>query len=557
MLARTRANKIKALSDYWTFIDLIDFRGGRRNFAKVHHDLGRFVTEADKLAGAVRLDGGALNEDEIYTRTLVLMPRGHLKSTVSSVGYTLWRIYRNPNIRIAVGTNVKDLAWSFIRELRSYLEDEVLKEQVWNARPHVSGALIPELDRSGRRRSGDNTESEDKKVIWSSIAIQVNRSKKLKEPTVVATSVGSRLTGGHFDLLILDDIVDFKNTASLELIKKTFEWAQDLESVLDPRRLEKVNTIVSVPFFDKVGDQLVVLGTRYAKGDYYEYIIQNQDELGYQVLSKNIYINGKDDTDGYLWGEKFNAKVIGKLRKRLTARRFASQYLNTIIVAEDQPLNPDNIIYFAPTSVYIRPGEVEVPTDEVRPNARIRPYLVVDPAISEKKSGDNTSICVGGFDQYGRLWILEVRVGKFRPLDTARYIYDMVVRWKLNFIHMEQRGGFRAVAYTVHEHLRDQGLHVGVKEYTSGTQNKKTRIENYLEPFFRESTIYLPSYLKTNDIVQNEIQFFPADAVTDDVVDTFAMIVEVARPPLTDAQKKSKQARPVRAFRNIRYGGVR
>lgn len=552
MLAPTKANKVKALRDYWTFVDLIDFKGGRNAFAPIHHELGEFVTRADTaLAGAYGING--------KTRKLILMPRGHLKSTVASVGYVLWRIYRNPNIRIVVGTNVKDLAWSFIRELRAYLEDDYLKEKIWNARPHVSGPLIPELDRSGRRKTGDNTESVDKKVIWSATAIQVVRDKKMKEPTVQATSVGSRLTGGHFDLLILDDIVDFRNTASPDLIKRVFEWAQDLESVLDPRRVEKVGDLE-----DAVGDQVVVLGTRYDRQDFYAYLLENLEELEYESMIRNIYVNGKDPTEGYIWGERFSDTVIQKLRKRLTPRRFASQYLNTIIVSEEQPLNPDNVHYFSDQFVKIRPGEVEImqPITKngemvVRAFPRVRPYLVVDPAISEKKGADNTSIAVGGFDQYGDLWILDQFVGHFRPGDTADIIYRMVNKWKLNFVHIEQVGAFKALAFTVSEYLKNRGIHAAVKEYKPGLQKKKSRIENFLEPYFRNSTIHCSSYIHKIDIVQNEIQFFPNDTMTDDVLDSWSMLVEIARPPLTEAQTQYKRKLPVRAFRNVKYGGTR
>lgn len=556
MLAATKYNKVKALYDYWTFIDLIGFKGGKKAFAPIHHQLGDFVTEPEMLAKSITVNGNYVELEETMTRALILMPRGHLKSTVASVGYALWRIYRNPNIRVVVGTNVKELAWAFIRELRSYLEDEELQRKVWNNRPHINGPLVPELDRSGRRRTGDNTESIDKKVIWSATAIQVVRSKKMKEPTVQATSVGSRLTGGHYDLLILDDIVDFKNTATPELIQKVFEWTQDLESVLDPRRVDKVNDVETTPFFDVIGDQIIVLGTRYAKGDFYEYLLNNLDELGYKVMIRNIYVNGIDDSEGYLWPERFNKQVITKLRKRLTSRRFASQYLNSIIVSGEQIFDTDNIKYFPATSVDIKVGEVTIMYGD-RPFPKIRPYLVVDPAISDNKKADDTSLTVGGLDQNGELWILEQHHGKFKPLDTAALIKQLVTKWKLQQLWIEQVGGFKAVAYTVKEYLKNQKVIAAIYEWKPGNNKKKTRIENYLEPFFNSSTIHVTGELKTDETVQNSFMYFPSDVVKDDVPDTWAMLVEVAKPPISEKQKEAQRRAPTRAFRNKRYGGTR
>ncbi len=102
----THQQRIDALFDIWVFCDLINFRGGRKSFGKFHNELTDFLTQTQRT------------EDTENRRRLILAPRGHLKSTVCSVLYVLWRIYRNPDIRILVGTNLKRLSRSFIRELR-------------------------------------------------------------------------------------------------------------------------------------------------------------------------------------------------------------------------------------------------------------------------------------------------------------------------------------------------------------------------------------------------------------------------------------------------------
>ncbi len=99
----THNNKVKALHDIWTFAELIGYEGGKKNFAAIHRKLAGFVT-APQLAPVCLLDKG-FSKQKYNRRRLVLMPRGHLKSTVCSVLYTLWRIYRNPYIRILVGCN--------------------------------------------------------------------------------------------------------------------------------------------------------------------------------------------------------------------------------------------------------------------------------------------------------------------------------------------------------------------------------------------------------------------------------------------------------------------
>ena len=82
--------KVKALTSLRSFCDLIQFRGGTKAFGKVHLEL---------------MDWLSLSNEEKGTRKLVLMPRGHLKSTICSQLYPLWRIYQNPNIRIFIDSN--------------------------------------------------------------------------------------------------------------------------------------------------------------------------------------------------------------------------------------------------------------------------------------------------------------------------------------------------------------------------------------------------------------------------------------------------------------------
>ncbi len=536
----------------WAFADLINYKGGTKEFSAIHQELCEFITLADRAIE----DGDLDSKLEVVRRALVLMPRGHLKSTICVTLYTLWRIYRNPNIRIMVGTNVKELSWAFIRELRSYFEDTTLQETVWNNRPHITGSLVPDLDRSGRRRQDDN-DAKDKKIIWSATALQVIRDKKMKEPTVRAGSVGSINTGEHYDLLLLDDVVDFKNTKTSNLIQKTFDWAQDLESVLDPLRVVPIGKINGKVIYDAVGDQVLGLGTRYAKGDYWQYIQENQEELGYKVKFHNVYRNGRDNTQGYLWPERFNDGVIAKLRTRLKARKFASQYMNTIIVEEEQQLDPEGADYYDyPVSVHFGYAEVLAPGKK----HIVRPYLVVDPAVSMDMNADDTSICVGGFDEQGHFWVLEQRLGHYKPATTAAIVFELYHKWRLSSVYVENVGFQRALMYSIDDHFEKKNVHLKCKEWKPhGKGAKKARIASYLQPYFEARTIHLPRALKFNSTVQDSITYFPSEAVKDDAPDTWAILMEIAKPPTAflPEYKRAMSRPPARAFRNVKYGGVR
>lgn len=548
----TIKQKVDALYDIWAFADLIGFRGGSKAFAQFHRDLTTFLCETQR------------QETDTNRRRLILAPRGHLKSTVCSVLYVMWRIYRNPDIRVLVASNLKRLSRAFIRELRQYFEDKWLQDNVWSQRPHIEGQLIPALSAADRRKrnslrnnADDDTATEDTKMIWSMEALQVNRPTLMKEPTVQALSVGTTVTGDHYDLLILDDIVDFDNSSSQDKSENIIEWTRDLESVLDPRQehLYTYKTSDSregtIEFIDYVGDESVVLGTRYYAWDYYGYIIEEKELLGYNVLSKNVYVNSVDDTDGYLWPERFSAGVVELIQRRLNSfRRFASQYLNRIVTSDEQTLPPEQVQYLSAANVTaVGNGEVEVKTG-VSTKLRVRVMLVVDPAVSQKKTADNTVLTVGGYDNDKNLYIFDIKAGKFTPSETVRWIFELADKWMLNSVTLETVGGFAMLSYIVKDAFKTHRP-LAIKEFRPKGE-KKARIENFLEPHWVNKTVYMNSYLSQMNQLRDELDSFPLGH--DDILDTFAIIAELCTPARKEGTKRAYV--PRKQF-NTKYGGIR
>lgn len=578
----TQQNKVKALTDIKVFAELISFQGGWSKFGTIHKKLAGFVTapQVAKPCVELRKSKTSLNYNR---RRLLLMPRSHLKSTVCSVLYVLWRIYRNPNIRILVGCNLKELSESFIRELRQYLEDPELQERVWNKRPHISGRLIPVMDAAGRKRRSqksetEETETEDKKLKWTSTALQVLRSQKLKEPTVLATSVGTRVTGQHYDVLIADDIVDFDNCSTPQKIAKTFGWVMDMESVIDPPREVVFGKVGAVEFKETVGDEVVVLGTRYDNGDYYDYLMEHMRELEYRVFVRNIYRNGQnyvrsarteeeyqkikrqwrvgDNSKGYIWAEKYNDEYVKRLKARTntSARRWASQYLNVIMSVEEQVLNVEKVRYFRSASCISKEnGTVEIRlAGETRPRV-LKPFMCVDPAASTKETADNTSICVGGADDERNLFIIDTRTGKFTPNQTIEHIYELAEKWRLYSVSVETNGVGAGLPYGIKDREKWSRPLI-VREHRS-TGNKKERIEARLQPLMENGKLYLADWMATNTIINDEFTFFPRETAKDDFLDSVDMVCQIAFP--TPRSFKGKGTVTPKLTVNRKYGGTR
>jgi phage terminase large subunit-like protein len=401
----------------------------------------------------------------------------------------------------------------------------------------------------GRRSRGNHednyTDAEDKKVIWNNTAIQVLRQGKFKEPTVYALSVGSKVTGQHYDLAILDDIVDFDNTATVAKMDKTFEWAQDLESVLDPLHICEYTG-------EPIGDEVIINGTRYAAGDYYEAVLNDAKELGYETFIRNIYVNGIDNADGYIWFEKFNDDTVQKLKRRLTSRRWASQYLNSILLDGEAILAIDNIQYIPSANIhvdkgtaYIKQGQEEIP---------VRLYMVVDPAVSQSKTADNTSIAVGGQDDQGNLYIVDGVAGKLTPQKIVDEVFRLADKWQLSGVFIEMVGWQGALEHYIREKFATYRPLAIYPWNPQGKGKKKERIEFYLQPVFNQRMIFVPPWMKQWDILTNELLAFGSPTGHDDILDTWAMIKEISKPILRT--RRRKRAFATRTY-NGQWGGMR
>ncbi|QKE60855.1 large terminase [Arthronema virus TR020] len=558
----TQEQLIAALTDIWAFADIIGFRGGKSNFGKIHYKLTDFLTAPQNDFGYTNL------------RRLILMPRGHLKSTVASVLYALWRVYRNPNIRIITGTNQKRLSRGFIRELRQYFEDDWLQEHVWNKRPHVEGIMVPALsaaNRRARRQKVDDeafeqfNEAADKKVIWGQEALQVVRPNVMKEPTIQTLSVGTVLTGDHSDLVILDDIVDFKNSDTQNKAETILDWTRDIESILDPRtryEFEFEYKGKTVKFVDYLGDEIVVLGTRYYKHDYYGYMLENAGEIDISIFQENIYVNGENSKNGYIWEERFNDDVIANIQRRIKDfRRFASQYLNKVITAEEVVFDWEAVNWLALQEIEVTNGLVRLTRpkthiyDESK-NVSIRPVITVDPAGSDSTQADRTVIAVGGYDEDMNLYVLDYKAGNFNTKEILDAIFTLSLKWKTPRVYIETNGVGAYLPFIVNQAIKERRHSLLILEHRAKGE-KKTRIQAMLEPYWNNGRFFMSGALAKNTDLMTEVNEFPSKGGSDDILDAIEDIAQFAVKTQHRASERSSRGRKNLKTYNKKYGGTR
>jgi len=186
----------------------------------LHDDMAKFLTQSGK-------------------KKLLLVPRGHLKSSVVTIGYAIQKLLIDPNVRILIANAVWDNARHFLWKIQEYLTDK-------SYLPVIFGPF------QSRRWNQDEI-------------VIAQRRKPNAEPTIATTGVEKTQTSQHYDVIIMDDLVVRENIGTADQMRKVIDFYKDTLDLKEP------------------WGELIVIGTRWAMGDLYQHIIENE----------SVSVNGK------------------------------------------------------------------------------------------------------------------------------------------------------------------------------------------------------------------------------------------------------------------------
>ncbi|RLI71600.1 hypothetical protein DRP05_12785 [Archaeoglobales archaeon] len=218
-----------------------------------------------------------------HKKTLDLAPRGHGKSTVGTIIFSIWKVLVDPNIRILVVSNTDRQAKAFLREIKAHLESERIIK------------LFGDL-------KGDK---------WTDEEINISLKQKItKEANITALGASGAVTTKHFDIIIADDLVDFENARTEGQRAKLKDWFYtSLLPTLEP------------------DGELHIYGTRYHPYDLYQSLIDS-GEYDIQIM-RALQPDGTA-----LWEEMFPASLLNKIKAEMGSLIFNLQYQNDVELAK-------------------------------------------------------------------------------------------------------------------------------------------------------------------------------------------------------------------------------
>jgi len=413
---------------------------------------------------------------------IILLPRGHLKTTEVTIGWTIQQLVNNPDSRVFITNERLDNSKSFLREIKTHFE----KNQHF------------------RFLYGNWVNDESK---WTETQIIITaRTKNMKEPTIQVGSLDTSLVSQHYDIIIADDLVSRVNVGTKEQMDKVKQYWKDLQSLLEP------------------GGIIIDIGTRWAMDDLHGWLLGNS-------IYDRIVVGCYDDKGEPVFPEKFTKELLAAKEKEIGSYDFSCLWKN-------DPVDDSS-------AAFKRSFFENRYSDDSLAGKTLNTFITIDNAPSTKEGTDFIGIIVNSVDLEGSWYLRQVIRFKGDTPALIQKIFELYLYWKPNEIGVEQKAfqdliypflrqemERRATFFIIHE-LKDKGI------------RKEDRIRGRLQPRFENKKIFLKKEPgdNTEDLV-DELVRFPRGQY-DDLADALQYQEEIAYKPNKSTTEPIEEERPL------------
>lgn len=422
-------------------------------------------------------------------KLLILVPRGCFKSSVITIGYTLWRIVRNPQDRVLIANATYPMATQFLSQVKNHLQRNSTLIEVF-----------------GNLAATSDNWREDR------IAISREKSYEQKEPTVWAQGMSANTTGSHFSLAILDDIVARENISTKDQIEKTKNFYRDVLDLVD-----------ATPDGVK---QVIMVGTTWHWDDLYAWIQEPENGLSedFAVLKLPAY-EGEWGTGTLLFPKRLGWKQLEELKRQQGVSHWSAQYMLN-------PVPEENAVFKRVFRYY---EETDLK------GIRMNKFITIDPAVSEKKEADFSAMICVGVDANNDWYILDVWRDKVQPKRLIEQIFYWDEKWKPISIGIETVAFQKALQFFIYDEMKRKNKFIPMKELGHTDRSKDERVRG-LQPRYETGSVFHNKANTYTDFLEDELLRFPRGK-NDDLADALASQLELAFPPKLSEERSGKKRR--------------
>lgn len=422
-----------------------------------------------------------------HQRKLVVLPRGHYKTTIISISYVMWLSIRDPNIRILIASCTSTNAQKIISLVRAKWERcETLR---W-----LFPEIVPDVQ----------------KLRWTDSAATITRPQDWPESTYEAIGAGGTAVSRHFDIIIEDDLVSDDHLLSREQMQKVIEWHQYKESL----------------FVSPAKGVNIVVGTRWAFYDLISWVLENEPD-------RVRYVRSALEQGVPIFPEEYTIQELERLLSVMGPYKYSCQYLNDPVSESSRKFQEEWIKYY-----------------ETLPEGTYNYFIACDPATGvvhsgggDAKQSDFTALVGIAVNTEGDIYITDVVCER---LGADEFIYELFHMYESYSLRGSVRVGIetnafqRALLFPIRQEMKRSGTHFTVVELkASRAATKQLRIEA-LQPYFANGTIRMKRDQKE---LLHELRLFPL-AKHDDAMDALAYVVQIAHPAHKVAPKQGLAVHP-------------
>jgi hypothetical protein len=476
------------------------------------------------------------NRQDAMRHQLVLLPRDHGKSAM--IAYRVaWTITRRPDVRILYLSATSTLS---IKQLK-FIKDILTCANYRRYWPEMVN-----LSESSREK-------------WSETEIAVDHPKRkeeaVRDPTIFTGGLTTTITGLHFDIAVLDDVVVDEN-ANTEDGRQKVAFQYSLLASVEGTEAEEW-----------------VVGTRYFPTDlYYEMIsmevetydketgkLLNSEPL-YEVFEKQVESMG-DGTGEFLWPRQqrydgrwfgFDERILNeKKAKYLDKGKFYAQYYNNPNLNEGSGINPELFQYYDPVYLHQKAG-IWYFRDR-----KLNVFAAIDFAFSIKEKADFSCIVTVGIDSDKNIYVFEV--DRFKTDQISEY-YNHILRahakWGFRKLRAEITSAQEIIVKDIkNNYIRPNGLALSVEEHrpTRYMGSKDERINAILEPRYANRQIW---HYKGGNCELLEQELILKKPPHDDIKDGLAAAVDCAIPPSNLLLARNYFKKENQSYQHSRFGGI-
>lgn len=378
-------------------------------------------------------------------RCVVLAPRGHGKSIILTVCYSLYKVCLDPEHTTMIITGTHEAGVKFMRQIGDIFRTRAA-DRIWD----VFGAAV-----DSRREPTDTS-------------FYLERMTAHREPTISAYGVESTSSLGlHCRELICDDIATDSN-------QRTAGNRALLEDWFGSR-------LLPIPKTPKEGGATRIFGTRWHYHDIYSGLLAATDDDGKPVYASRVY---KDfDGENWLWPDMWGAEEAMAYRRSTPAGeyKYSAQYRNEPVPQEKQVFDTECIGY---ASIH-KTDEMKVVPNVLQIAIGCDPAATTEAdAVMKGVDADYTAIAVVGLLN-GFYYLLEVYRERISPLDVVKKIIEIHARydrpktgkqWIVRHITIEDVAFQSVFRLQLQRNPNLRGKVVGLKRKRGGGGKSKSRL---------------------------------------------------------------------------------